>query len=230
MGPVGAAADRDVIKDFYDHYYERVFNSGGLVSWSYRSTHRQVEQGVDTPAGASILEIGAGTGEHLPYVQQDFGRYVMVDLAGPPEPQPWGDDPRVEWVTGDITADLGYEAEFDRVVSMCVLHHVDDPAAALRNVKRWLKPGGTFSLFLPSDPGILNRFNRSVFVKPKARKLGFADYDLMAAREHRNHYWSLRTELLAQFEGYEIRHRYKPFGLPAGNFSTHSVWQVTKPR
>lgn len=98
----------------------------------------------------------------------------------------------------------------------------------MQNIRRWLKPGGVFTLFLPSDPGIFNRLNRRVFVMPKARRLGFRDYDLMNAREHRNHYWSLRTELLEQFAGDRIQRQYKPFGIPSGNLSTHSFWQITK--
>lgn len=221
--------DRDVVKDFYDHYYERVFNSGGLVGWSYKSTHRQVEQHVSLPAGASILEVGAGTGEHLPYVAQDFGRYVMVDLSAPPAAPSWGDDPRIEWVTGDISAELPIEGTFDRVISMCVFHHLADPEGAMSNIRTWLKPGGVFTLFLPSDPGLLNRVNRRLFVMPKARRLGFDQYELMAAQEHRNHYWSLRSLLLDHFHDYTIKRRYKPFGIPSGNLSSHSIWMITKP-
>jgi len=220
---------RDVVRDFYEHYYERVFNSGGLVGWSYKSTHRQMEQRIHLPAGASILEVGAGTGEHLPYVAPDFGRYVMVDLSGPPANPAWAGDERVSWVTGDISSELGFGEEFDRVISMCVFHHLAEPEAAMSNIKRWLKPGGVFTLFLPSDPGILNRMNRRLFVEPKARKLGFEDYRLMAAQEHRNHYWSLNSLLLEEFAGYRIQRRYKPFGIPSGNLSSHSIWHITKP-
>lgn len=219
----------DAVADFYANYYEKIFNSGGLVGWSYRSTHQQMEKKIHLPAGASILEVGAGTGEHLPYVAPDFGRYVMVDLADPPTEPSWGADPRVEWVTGDISSDLDFEGGFDRVISMCVFHHLADPAAAMDNIKRWLKPGGVFTLFLPSDPGILNRLNRRIFVMPKARKLGFEEYALMSATEHRNHYWSLNILLLQEFEGYRIQRRYSPFGIPAGNLSTHSIWHITKP-
>jgi len=220
---------RDVVRDFYAHYYDRVFNSGGLVGWSYKSTHRQMEQNVVMPPGASILEVGAGTGEHFPYVAGDFGRYVMVDLSEPPPRPSWEGDARVSWVTGDISTDLGFEVGFDRVISMCVFHHLAEPEAAMVNIKRWLKPGGVFTLFLPSDPGVLNRVNRRLFVKPKAEKLGFKDYELMAAQEHRNHYWSLNTLLLEHFRGYRIKRRYKPFGIPSGNLSSHSIWHITKP-
>jgi len=220
--------ERDIVDDFYANYYERVFNSSGLVSWSYRSTHRQMEKGISLPAGASILEVGAGTGEHLSYVAPDYGRYVMVDLFGPPVNPFWQGDPRISWVTSDISADLQFEGSFDRIISMCVFHHLADPRAAMQNIRRWLKPGGVFTLFLPSDPGMLNRLNRRVFVTPRARRLGFKEYDLVSAREHRNHYWSLRTELLEQFAGDQIQRKYKPFGIPLGNLSTHSFWRITK--
>lgn len=221
--------EQDVAEDFYNRYYHRIFNSGGLVGWSYKATHRQLEQHVNLPAGAGILELGAGTGEHLPYVKPNFGQYVMVDLSGPPPDPFWSGDSRISWVTGDISSDLKFGEGFDRVLSMCVFHHLAEPEAAMGNVKKWLKPGGVFTLFLPSDPGLINRMNRRLFVMPKARKMGFEHYNLMAAKEHRNHYWSLKTMLLDQFLGYDIKRRYMPFGIPSGNLSSHSIWHITKP-
>ena len=118
---------------------------------------------------------------------------------------------------------------FDRVIATCVLHHVDDVAAVLRNVRKWLAPGGRFSLFLPSDPGFLNRINRKLFVTPRARRVGFDHYPVVNAREHHNHYWSIRTELQHQFADCHVVRRYYPFGIPAADCSLFSIWQITIP-
>ena len=52
----------------------------------------------------------------------------------------------------------------------------------IKNIKKLLKPGGTFPLFLPSDPGMLNRLIRKLFVTPSAKKLDFLQYELVNAR------------------------------------------------
>ncbi|MDP2014974.1 MAG: class I SAM-dependent methyltransferase [Actinomycetota bacterium] len=222
-------SENDLVGRFYRDYYKQVFNTEGFVGWSYRKTHRAVESGHPGRPGMQILEIGAGTGEHLSFVDPSFARYVMADLFPEPADVPWQGDSRIEWLVGDVCSPILEGQEFDRVVSMCVLHHLNDPSAAMDNIKRWLKPGGTFTVFLPSDPGLLNRVNRAMFVTPRARKLGFDDYEVVNAREHHNHYWGLRREMLFQFQGYRIKRRYFPFGLPFADASVYSVWNITKP-
>ena len=219
----------DPVARFYADFYDVIFNREGFVGWSYRLTHRAVERAAPMLPEMSILEIGAGTGEHLEFVRPDFASYTMLDLFDAPPNAAWGGDPRVSWVTGDACGQAIEDAQFDRVVSMCVLHHVNNPAKALENVRKWLLPGGTFSLFLPSDPGFLNRVNRKLFVNPRARRVGFYDYEIMNAREHRNHFWGLKRELGYQFADYRVRRRFYPFGLPFGDLSLFSVWHFTKP-
>jgi phosphatidylethanolamine/phosphatidyl-N-methylethanolamine N-methyltransferase len=222
-------ADEDLVSRFYRDCYGDVFNSSGLVGWSYRQTHRAVEARHPDSRGLSILEIGAGTGEHLAFVDPRFDRYVMVDLSPAPANPAWAGDDRVSWVQGDVCRPILDDAAYDRVISMCVLHHVDDPGAVLANVRRWLRPGGTFTLFLPSDPGLLNRLNRRLLVTPRARRLGFDHYEVVNAREHHNHYWGLKHELEFRFRDWQVRRRYKPFGIPAAGLSLYSVWEVTRP-
>jgi len=219
----------DLVSCFYRDYYQDVFNSDGLVGWSYRQTHRAVEARHQDSTGLSILEIGAGTGEHLPFVDPRFDRYVMVDLSPQPAEPTWERDPRVTWVQGDVCRPLLDDQHFDRVIAMCVLHHVDDPVGTFANVRSWLKPGGTFTVFLPSDPGLLNRLNRRLLVTPRARRLGFDSYEVFNAREHHNHFWGLREEMNYAFGDCTIRRRFRPFGIPVASLSMFSVWDITVP-
>lgn len=220
--------DVSLVERFYEYHYEAVFERGGMAGRSYRATHRALEKRLPRHGGR-ILEIGAGRGQHLPFVTHDFDEYVMIDLSDAPANPSWNDDSRVQWIAGDIQTPRPEIGTFDRIVCTCVLHHVADVAAVLRNVRTWLKPGGLFSLFLSSDPGLLNRLNRRVFVEPRARRSGFNSYRLVNAREHRNHYWSIRRELLHQFSDCDISRRYYPFGIPAAGLSLFSIWQITAP-
>jgi SAM-dependent methyltransferase len=147
-----------------------------------------------------------------------------------PQPENFKDFTNAEWIQADICDPTLSLPKYDRILSMCVFHHLSDPKVAMENVKKFLKPEGCFSLFLPSDPGILNRLNRKLFVLPKTRKLGFSKYELVNAREHRNHYWALKEELEYQFKDYKISRRYYPFGIPTGNLSLFSIWTIQSKR
>jgi SAM-dependent methyltransferase len=213
-----------IVKDFYDSYYEDTFNCGGLNGWGYRKTHKDLE--MRAPQAEKILEIGAGNAQHLRYVERKFSEYIMVDLTDKPQVF---EDERLRWVQGDIEQSQFTPNYFDRILSMCVFHHLDNPEKVMELIDIWLKPGGTFSLFLPMDPGLANRLNRHLLVIPRTRKLGFQDYEIVNALEHKNHFWGLKSMLNYYFHHYDKKVVHRPFGklIPFGNL--YSIWQLRKP-
>jgi phosphatidylethanolamine/phosphatidyl-N-methylethanolamine N-methyltransferase len=224
----------DEVEDFYENFYSKVFSDKGASSFFNSLTHKTLEMGLSSTShpsmepGLSILEIGAGKGEHLPYVKQKYQNYDVLDIL--PKPENFDVDQKVNYIQEDI-CDLDIElGQYDRIISMCVFHHLSNPTNAMVNIKKHLNNGGVFSLFLPSDPGFLNRLNRKLFVTPKAQKEGFEHYELVNAREHKNHYWSLKTQLNHEFRGYKISKRYYPFGIPMGNLSLFSIWHIQSSR
>jgi SAM-dependent methyltransferase len=217
---------RYLVREFYEKYYEKTFNSGGLNGWAYRKTHKDLEKEFVHSSVDNILEIGAGNAQHLKFVKQNFLEYTMVDLTGIPSEF---SDKRFKWIQGDIEY-LQFEPNyFDRIISMCVFHHLNNPENVMKLIDIWLKPGGTFSLFLPLDPSFANRLNRRLFVLPKTRKLGFNEYEIVNALEHRNHFWALKSMLEYFFRNYEKKVTYKPIvkGIPAINL--YSIWHLQKP-
>jgi SAM-dependent methyltransferase len=175
-----------------------------------------------------ILEVGAGQGEHIEYVKNEFSEYVCLDLFEKPKNWTHQYDQRLLWMKGDISK-LDFDGKkFDRIIVMCVFHHLKDPFPALKNIESLLNDDGVLTFFLPSDPGVLNRMNRKIFVSPKAKKLGFSDYALVNAIEHRNHYWGLKLLVDCIFMNYKIDKRYYPLNIPSANLSLFSIWNVQK--
>lgn len=106
-------------------------------------------------ARGAVLEIGAGTGLNLSRYH-DVERLVVTEPEAPMRrrllakvgaaPVP------VEVVAAPAEALPFDDGEFDTVVSTLVLCSVDDPRAAVREVRRVLKPGGRF-VFLEHGGG-----------------------------------------------------------------------------
>jgi len=99
----------------------------------------RLRRGLLGEARGKVLEIGAGTGANLPY----YAGSVRVVLS---EPDPWMLR-RAELVGRPAmlaaAERLGFaSSSFDTVVSTLVLCTVKDPAAALAEVRRVLRPGG----------------------------------------------------------------------------------------
>lgn len=66
-------------------------------------------------------------------------------------------DPRLEVRTADVRAVTG---EFDLVLCMNVLEHIEDDGAALRHMVERLAPGGTLFLLVPAHPWLYSSFDR----------------------------------------------------------------------
>ena len=101
----------------------------------------------DEAAGLRVLEIGVGMGaDHLRFAEASPDRLIGLDLT-----------PRAVTLTRQRAAALGAEVDvfvgdaehlafpddvFDLVYSWGVLHHSPDTRAAIREVRRVLRPGG----------------------------------------------------------------------------------------
>lgn len=103
---------------------------------------------------ARILDLGCGKGR------------LRAFCAALPKEVEWHGFDLQEWRLAEAAAAGGYHlvrgslldglpyasASFDAVACVQVLEHLDDPAAPIAEIKRVLRPGGTFLLSLPVFP------------------------------------------------------------------------------
>ena len=198
----------DFRKRFADIYDESNY-ANPLQSALMRASHRAIERRFsETNLFPRILEIGAGTGEHINYVRHGFDKYVLTDV-----------DPRtLQIAERKISSNFGerisfsvqraevlkYENEsFDRVIAAHVLEHIYKPHEAIKEWRRVLKNDGVLSVLIPTDPGIAWRLGRHFGPRRNAIASGIA-YDYVMAREHVNscvnlvallrHYFPTRNE------------------------------------
>jgi len=124
----------------FARYYDR-FQAGydAYISERKRELFRDLH--------GTVLEIGPGTGANLAYVPPDV-RWIGVE-PNPHMHEHLRDKARAAGVTAEFrTASAqGMEADdgsVDAVVSTLVLCSVPDPRAVLSDIRRILRPGGTF--------------------------------------------------------------------------------------
>jgi phosphatidylethanolamine/phosphatidyl-N-methylethanolamine N-methyltransferase len=175
---------------FADVYDESNYSSP-LQSLVMRASHRLTEKAFSNKKHFDrVLEIGAGTGEHLPYVMHSFSEYTASDL-----------DPKTLEIAANKSkalhvgkvkfetqpgSNLTYAADtFDRVIATHVLEHIYQPHLALKEWCRVLKSGGVLSILIPTDPGLAWRLGRHLGPRQSAMAKGIA-YDYVMAREHVN--------------------------------------------
>lgn len=210
---------------FYNEMYDDLVG-GGAVGIFHRLTHRSLER----PYGPQdsfprVIEVGSGSAEHLPFVRHSFETYAMADLRMPAE---MPDDPRVAFIEADVHELPVASDSYDRLIATCLLHHLAEPFRALEEMRRVVRPGGTLSIMIVSDPGIAYRAIQRISSGRRYRKSGFAEWRALHAMEHRNHAWSLQQLIRYAFREDELRGRGFPIPFASvWNLNLFSVYQVT---
>ncbi|HEY7035622.1 MAG TPA: methyltransferase domain-containing protein [Thermomicrobiales bacterium] len=128
-----------------------------------RAIVRQSLEALALTDGSRVLEVGCGTGVFLPAlagVTGPSGRVVGLDhapdfvAAARARVADLGLADCVEVMEGDALALPLADAAFDAAHCERVLMHLDDPVAALREMRRVVRPGGTVVAAEPDWAGI----------------------------------------------------------------------------
>jgi phosphatidylethanolamine/phosphatidyl-N-methylethanolamine N-methyltransferase len=169
---------KEYIADYYENFFSSLCNTG-LQGKGSDMFHKSVEAYWRSDSPGIILEVGAGGGAHFPFIRSinnpENAKYVALDIrdeTAPKETQEIRDRVlKITWKQGSVENIPFADNYFDRVISTCLLHHLDDPFGSLLEIRRVLKVGGEFSIGMPTDPGYLNRFIKRIYTYPKAIRL-----------------------------------------------------------
>jgi 2-polyprenyl-3-methyl-5-hydroxy-6-metoxy-1,4-benzoquinol methylase len=141
----------------------------------------------------NLLDIGCGTGKLARYV--DAKRYVGVDRDQESIKIARSKFPAHRFLTLGEFAGSTHEGEFNQVVGLAVIEHVDDPKQWLGWLRTALKPGGRVILTTPHPSA------RSLH--EIGAKVGL--FSREGAAEHRDLIDRQRMSQLADANGFRIR-------------------------
>ena len=108
--------------------------------------HEALERAIDdaerrSPGAVTALDAGCGRVSALRTFRPRIARLVGADIHQPSAPLPHLDEFAIVDLCGPGVAFP--DASFDLVLSSFTIEHFADPGAALANLRRWLRPGGT---------------------------------------------------------------------------------------
>ena len=119
-----------------------------LLWWAEKAGMSERRRRLLRSARGSVLEIGAGTGLNLPHYPEGIDRLVLAEpekhMAKRLERRLERLGRRGEVVRAPAEALPFDDSSFDTVVSALVLCTVEDPGGSLAEIRRVLRPEGTF--------------------------------------------------------------------------------------
>lgn len=214
---------------YYGEFYSQVvgINTTGLLSFFWKYPHNLLEKSFKTNKGFKIIEVGAGQGEHLDFVVPDYSEYFLTDNnINQLRKISFKKSYRIKIKKVDAESIKFQDNTFDRLISTCLLSHLNNPEKAIMEWRRIVKHDGYISIYLSTDPSIALRVFRKFTTKRKASRLGFTGYDLFIAREHKNSAQSLIDVLKHNFRNDEIKIVFRPFGFKSWYLNLVCIIQV----
>jgi len=194
----------------YENTYIEAYDANNaentLAGKFLQKSHALLESGIPTKKDyPKIIEVGSGTGNHLPFVRHGYDSYLITDanqMMLDRARQKYAQYPHKEKLIFEIqdANNLKYaDNSFNRLIATHVLEHIPDPVSALKEWNRVVEPGGLISIVLPCDPGLLWRLGRNFGPRRNAKKAGI-EYDYLQAAEHVNSIYNLKVFIEYHFE------------------------------
>jgi ubiquinone/menaquinone biosynthesis C-methylase UbiE len=143
-----------------DDYYLSDYNSlnitGDVSNIFAKLMHRFLESGRDSTVYEKVLEVGALNGEHTHFVRHRFSEYHVTDIRTPSQFNLAQLKKRGFLFHLANVESLPFEDDFfNRVVSTCLLHHLENPETGINEMLRVVKSGGTVDILVPHDPSFI---------------------------------------------------------------------------
>jgi phosphatidylethanolamine/phosphatidyl-N-methylethanolamine N-methyltransferase len=211
--------------EYYEEVYEELIN-GGAVGWVSGLIHKKLEKNI---AGKfeHVLEVGAGHGQHLKYVKHDFSEYHETDyrVSNLPDRSSIKEKKVIQCRADATNLEDFKDDQFDRVISTCLIVHLEKPEIALQEWRRVTKHGGVISIQVACEPGIVLRFLRNQTTVRKAKKIG-RDHLKFHYREHINFYSGIEMLIKDVFERDKISKNFWPFKVPSWNMNLVVIFLV----
>jgi SAM-dependent methyltransferase len=160
-------------------------------------SHESTSKGHALPKRCKTLEIGAGIGEHIRYENIENQEYYALEIRKDFTDQIKRDFPSVKPVCGDIQTGVHFpDHYFDRIIAIHVLEHLPNLPAALKEIKRLIKPSGICEFMLPCEGSLAYSFAREISAKRLFKKIyPGVSYDIYIKSEHVNTYYEVYQEI-----------------------------------
>jgi phosphatidylethanolamine/phosphatidyl-N-methylethanolamine N-methyltransferase len=214
--------------DYYDEYYSKVLNQG-LIGRVSSISHSSLERRIDVKSHFStVLELGAGEGQHFQFVKHSFDVYLQSDIRiDNLNNKSKAADVRISNVEADACNLERFDSNsIDRIIATCLLAHLHDLMKSVNEWRRVVRNNGKISIYVPCEPGVFLRVARVVSTARKARK--YIDRPILRHYvEHCNYYLGMDAAIQMAFKDDKIESKKYPFNFLSWDFNLWKIYTIT---
>lgn len=143
-------------KDYYNNYW-RAERHGGTIQGYYPNLLSWLRRELRQTQAGTILEAGCGAAAFTPYLAQCTNHMRACDISSEQIKKNSEAFPDIHFFTQDLGSSLACETDsMDIIWCSEVLEHLFDPAYAVREFYRVLKPEGKLLVTVPYHGGFKN--------------------------------------------------------------------------
>ena len=214
-------------KDFYtgNNYNQHMYN--GLIGFFMTLSHKRMEK--SKKKKERVLEIGPGTHPHINYLKHEFDEYYVVDKIKELSTF-YENNKKVKFIHQEGDKLPFPDNYFDRVIISHCLEHIVYPEKVLLDIYAKLKVGGSVTIGLPTDPGIMWRVGKFIsanFLINKNYNFSKDKYYYFTAKDHVNSIFSLIPIIKKNFNKINFE-RFEPFKIPLIDFNLFYIIDIQK--
>jgi len=172
----------------------------------------------------TVLEVGALFGNHENFVKHSYDSYVKTDLLFPKEIEIISKDKKIISKYQDATSLKDFaDKSVDRLISTCLIVHLNDIESTLQEWKRVVKPQGYLSIWVQLEPSLFLRIIQKLISSKKDKKFYKTNFD-----EHVTYYTRVNYYINNVFKDCIIKKRYFPFRFLSWNFNGTCLYTIKK--
>lgn len=210
------------LNNFYLNSAEKIQYSG-----VEKTVRNQIHKKIEQPFNESfvcdrLIEVGALFGSHRNFVKHNFIEYYETDiLIHKNWVQNFGKFKLIRQKQNAVDLSSFKNGFFDRLISTCLLIHLEDPEAALNEWKRVVKKDGYISIWVQLEPSLLLRIIQKTISKNK--NINFEEIHYL---EHIHYYKRVDYLIRKVFKKNLIKKNYYPFNFLSWNFNTTAIYTI----
>ena len=219
----------EVHQKIYDKEYKKTRGSGKdqpTVSKVTSRLNNWMHDQVAAPSrmGESILEIGAGTLNHLRF-EEKFSQYDIVE----PYKYLFEDNPdakNIGTIYNDLRSIKGDTGKYDRIFSIAVLEHLTELSFAVAKSGQLLTEKGSFQAGIPSEGGLLWGIAWRMTTGPAYKFRNGVGKQALMDHEHVNKAKEIISVVSEFFEDVQI----KRFPFNTNDLSVYTYIEAKEPK